>query len=159
MSEEGLTVKFSSICGVFGDRPIPKSRAVYFEILVVNPSTTYVGMATRADLPDLNVDIGESGAVAYRATIAQKWRFHKASNYGGCGVSEGDRVGALVDLRGKGFIEFFVNGVSLGVAFDDLKGDYYPLMVRFPVGFTAKGGHNGTLQIVEDPIFPGHSKN
>jgi len=143
------TAKFENISAVFGTKPIPQKRACYWEIQIVDPSTTYVGICDSKKFdPDYNRldnDIGSAGAIVYRATASSKWMQGVPSRYGS-GASTGDILGILVDMR-KGEITFYKNGKSEGLAFNGLTGEYYPIL----------GGHYGELTIVRNPKFPGHT--
>jgi len=81
------------------------------------------------------------------------------SSYGGFGAASDSVIGIALDLD-NGTIEYFKNGVSLGVAFTGLSGNFYPMVNSVYGGsstyaFTANFGQSAFTHTVPTGFYPG----
>jgi len=111
--------------GVFGDTPIPRNRACYFEVTLTQHFMPFIGIGKKNEDMNLRSILGNSG-ILYRVcyplvyvdgkTMAPRQQFES-----------GDVVGVLVNLP-KGTIHYLHHGIPK-ICLCDIKDDeYFPLL-------------------------------
>lgn len=119
----------------------------YWELEVIKYRIV-VGIEPEGYTPPPGERVGEdSPGYSWRIDLSKKC--HDASRVSGYGasVSSGDIVGTALDLE-NGTLEYFLNGVSQGVAFSNITGSWVPA-----VGDSANIGEaEGTVNFGQNPF-------
>jgi len=144
LTEDRHVATFSKDNCVVGDKLLPDFGQAYFEVLVISGTNAYVGICRRERI-DVQRNMGSGGGIAFRGIGGNEiWRECAHFEYGRR-LSKGDRVGVLVDLPAHS-VTFYMNGESLGVAFDNLDPTkrYWPCI----------SNNGGEIRLVPNPRLP-----
>ena len=111
----------------FGTMEIPGSGKWYYELKAEHVNTMVGIINTNASLDPDNFPGAYADSYVYQLTgVKRQGPSNTSVSYGTAGVA-GDIMGVAIDMD-AGEIEFYLNGVSQGVAYTGLTGTYFPVI-------------------------------
>ncbi len=117
---------------VLGNLELRNNRRYYFAIKVLDaPASSYsmIGVTDRKTVNTSDFLSHNARGYAIYLVNGQKYSNRQSTSYS-TAIHKGDEVGVLVDL-GKKTINFFKNGIDLGVAYTNITGPLYPAVTVY----------------------------
>jgi hypothetical protein len=120
------TLTYSSQVNAYSNMPLPTTGKWYWESTVV-ASNYGVNIGIRSTVNSSLISAGSTGGYSYYNANGNKYDGSTASAYGTSwyGASRTDVIGVAYDADTRE-LSFYLNGVSQGVAFTVVAGEYYP---------------------------------